>query len=79
MTDLTPALTNSLRDRLRSGGITLCMSVRLARTVEIAAIAHACGFDALYVDMAHSSMTVETTGQICLAATLAARLGGVFA
>ena len=64
-------IANALREKLASGGTALCMSIRLARTVEIAVIAHACGFDALYVDMAHGSMTVETTGQICQAAKLA--------
>jgi 2-keto-3-deoxy-L-rhamnonate aldolase RhmA len=70
MTDST-GLSNSLKARLDAGGVALCMSVRLARTAEIAVIAQACGFDALYVDMAHASMTVETAGQICLAANLA--------
>ena len=68
---MTSPLPNSLKDRLAAGEIALCMSVRLARTIEIAVIAKACGFDALYVDMAHASMSVETAGQICIAANLA--------
>jgi 2-keto-3-deoxy-L-rhamnonate aldolase RhmA len=66
-----PILVNSLKDRLAAGQVALCMSVRLSRSIEIAVIAKACGFDALYVDMAHAAMSVETTGQICLAASLA--------
>ncbi len=67
----TPILVNHLREALSDGKTTLCMSVRLSRTIEIAPIAKACGFDALYVDLAHGSMSIETAGQICLTATLA--------
>jgi 2-keto-3-deoxy-L-rhamnonate aldolase RhmA len=69
--DVEAGIVSPLKDRLAAGQITVCMSVRLSRTIEIAAIAVACGFDALYVDPAHASMTVETAGQICLAANLA--------
>ena len=44
------------------------MTVRLVRGVEIARIAKTAGFDSLYVDMEHSSFSLETTGQICIAA-----------
>jgi 2-keto-3-deoxy-L-rhamnonate aldolase RhmA len=44
------------------------MTVRLVRGVEIARIAKTAGFDSLYVDLEHSSFTLETAGQICIAA-----------
>ena len=44
------------------------MTVRLVRGIEIARIAKTAGFDSLYVDMEHSSFSLETTGQICMAA-----------
>src|SRR3546814_614837 len=56
---------------MRRGETVLCMSVRLSRTTEIAVIAQSCGFDAVYVDMAHAAMSVEVAGQICNAANLA--------
>src|SRR6266568_3747110 len=44
------------------------MTVRLIRTVEIARIARTAGFDTLYVDIEHSSFSLDTCGQICMAA-----------
>jgi 2-keto-3-deoxy-L-rhamnonate aldolase RhmA len=43
------------------------MTVRLARTPEIARIASTAGFDMLYIDLEHSPLTLDATGQICLA------------
>src|SRR5688572_12997378 len=43
------------------------MTVRLVRGIEIARIAKTAGFDALYVDLEHSSLTLDATGQICMA------------
>ena len=44
------------------------MTVRLVRGIEIVRIAKTAGFDSLYVDMEHSSFSLETTSQICMAA-----------
>ena len=44
------------------------MTVRLTRGVEIAQLAKTAGFDMLYVDLEHSTFSLDTTGQICLAA-----------
>src|SRR5665213_613077 len=44
------------------------MTIRLTRGVEIARMAKTAGFDMLYVDLEHSTMTIDATGQICLAA-----------
>src|SRR5215471_20485319 len=38
------------------------------RDIEIARIAGTAGFDSLYVDLEHASFSLETTGQICMAA-----------
>src|SRR3546814_17268898 len=46
------------------------MSVRMARGVEVAILAKSCGFDAIYLDLLHSALSIETAGQICLAANL---------
>ena len=43
------------------------MTVRLVRTVDIAAIAYTAGFDSVYIDMEHSSFSLEAAGQICMA------------
>ena len=44
---------NSMKQRLVAGELVLCMNLRLARTVDIAMVAKAGGYDALYVDMQH--------------------------
>jgi len=61
-------LRNRVKDKLARGEVVASMTVRLTRGVEIARIARTAGFDSLYVDMEHSSFSLETTGQICMAA-----------
>ncbi|MEE2956797.1 MAG: aldolase/citrate lyase family protein [Pseudomonadota bacterium] len=61
-------IPNHAKLRLESGNLVLCMGVRLGRTADIARIARAAGFDALFVDMEHSPITTESASQICTAA-----------
>jgi len=42
---------NSMKQKLAAGELVLCMNLRLARSVDIAMVAKAGGYDALYVDM----------------------------
>jgi 2-keto-3-deoxy-L-rhamnonate aldolase RhmA len=62
------AVTSRLQERLARGEVGLCMATRLARTAEIAMIADSCGFDAFFIDMEHSTITLDAAGQICTAA-----------
>ena len=62
------AITNRMQERLARGEVALCMATRLARTAEIAMIADACGFDALFIDMEHCTITLDAAAQICVAA-----------
>lgn len=62
------SITNPLRDRLAAGKVAICMPLRFARTVNVAALAANAGCDAIYVDMQHSSITLDATAQICVAA-----------
>jgi 2-keto-3-deoxy-L-rhamnonate aldolase RhmA len=59
---------NQMKRKLAAGELVLCMNLRLARTVDIAMVAQAGGYDSLYVDMQHAPYSVETTGTICAAA-----------
>src|SRR5476651_2722158 len=43
------------------------MTIRLTRGVEIARMAKTAGFDMIYIDLEHSTLTLEATGQICQA------------
>ena len=64
-------LRNHAKEKLLRGEVVASMTVRLVRGLEIARIAKTAGFDSLYVDMEHSSFSLETTGQICMAALAA--------
>jgi 4-hydroxy-2-oxoheptanedioate aldolase len=61
-------LRNNVKEKLARDEVVASMTVRLTRGIEIARIAATAGFDTLYVDVEHSSFSLETTGQICLAA-----------
>lgn len=61
-------LRNAVKERLARGEVAASMTVRLVRGIEIARIAKTAGFDSLYVDLEHSPLTVDATGQICMAA-----------
>ena len=58
----------SMKEKFAKGELVLCMNLRLARTVDIAMVAKAGGYDALYVDMQHAPYSIETTSTICAAA-----------
>ena len=61
-------LCNHAKEKLARGEVVASMTVRLVRGIEIARIAKTAGFDSLYVDMEHSSFSLETMSQICIAA-----------
>ena len=61
-------IRNSVKERLARGEVASSMIVRLTRSTEIAQLAKTAGFDALYVDLEHSSLSLETTSAICCAA-----------
>ena len=58
----------SMKQKFADGELVLCMNLRLARSVDIAMVAKAGGYDALYVDMQHAPYSIETTATICAAA-----------
>jgi 2-keto-3-deoxy-L-rhamnonate aldolase RhmA len=62
------AFTNRTKERLARGEVALCMATRLARTAEIAMIADSCGFDALFIDMEHCTISLDDAAQMCVAA-----------
>jgi 4-hydroxy-2-oxoheptanedioate aldolase len=61
-------LRNNVKEKLERDEVVASMTVRLVRSVEIARIARTAGFDTLYVDIEHSSFSLETCSQICMAA-----------
>jgi len=59
---------NPVKEKLARGEVVASMTVRLTRGVEIARLAKTAGFDMIYVDLEHSTISLDATGQICLAA-----------
>jgi len=66
-----PMARNALKARLARGELAVSLIVRMARTPDIALVAQASGFDALYVDLEHSPLSLETASAICIASQAA--------
>ena len=65
---MEPTLRNAARARLEAGELALGVGLRQARTVDIAAIMKAAGYDWLFLDLEHNSMDLDTAVQISVAA-----------
>jgi 2-keto-3-deoxy-L-rhamnonate aldolase RhmA len=65
---MSEVVRNAVKERLARGEVASSMTVRMTRSIEIAGLARTAGFDSLYVDLEHSSLSLETTSQICTAA-----------
>jgi 2-keto-3-deoxy-L-rhamnonate aldolase RhmA len=61
-------IANPARTRLAAGELALGCGIRLARTVDIARIMKACGYDWLFIDMEHGTLDLDTSVQMAVAA-----------
>ena len=59
---------NAARDKLEQGHLSLGVGVRMTRSVEIAPAMAAAGFDWLFLDMEHGTMSLDACAQIATAA-----------
>src|SRR5437879_3174155 len=59
---------NLAKKKLKNNELVLCMGVNQMRTPNIAMIAAACGFDAVYIDLEHNPTTLESAAAVCVAA-----------
>jgi len=59
---------NLAKKMLKANELVLCMGVNQLRTPNIAMIAAACGFDAVYIDLEHNPTSLETAASVCVAA-----------
>jgi 2-keto-3-deoxy-L-rhamnonate aldolase RhmA len=64
---MTP-LHNATLERLEAGELALGIGLRQARSVDVGRIMKTCGFDWLFIDTEHNSMSVDTAVQISVAA-----------
>jgi 2-keto-3-deoxy-L-rhamnonate aldolase RhmA len=62
------AFANPVRDKFARDEPAFCVALRLARSPEIAMLAQASGFDAFYIDMEHSTISLDAAAAICTAA-----------
>jgi 4-hydroxy-2-oxoheptanedioate aldolase len=62
------AVRNVARERLLRGELSLGLGLRLARTVDIAKMLKTCDYDWLFLDLEHSTMSIDTAAQISVAA-----------
>jgi 2-keto-3-deoxy-L-rhamnonate aldolase RhmA len=58
---------NAVKRRLQAGQLAASFNLSRLRTVEAPQIAKACGFHWLFIDLEHSTMDLDTAGQICAA------------
>jgi 4-hydroxy-2-oxoheptanedioate aldolase len=59
---------NVARERLERGELSLGTGVRLTRSVEIAIAMKTAGFDWLFLDLEHGTMSIDAAAQIAVAA-----------
>ena len=65
---MSQAIPNHALRQLRAGKLAIGMGVRLARTVEIAAMLKTAGFDWMFIDAEHSSIDPGTAAELAAAA-----------
>jgi 4-hydroxy-2-oxoheptanedioate aldolase len=68
MTGIRDILRNDMKEKLAAGQVVASMTVRFSRSIEIAQVAATAGFDTLYVDLEHNTLSIDTACQICIAA-----------
>ena len=66
--DLRDILRNRVKEKLARDEVVASMTVRLCRSIEIARIAATAGFDTIYVDVEHNTLSIDNVCQICIAA-----------
>lgn len=59
---------NPVMQRLARGEAAICLPIRLSRSAQVMHMARQAGFDAIYVDMEHSNVSMEAASDLCLAA-----------
>src|ERR1041384_4048309 len=61
-------MKNPVKEKLARGELVASMTVRLVSRVGIVLNPNAAGFDSLYIDLEHSSLTLHATSQISIMA-----------
>ncbi|WP_082955013.1 HpcH/HpaI aldolase family protein [Mycobacterium mantenii] len=69
-------MTTALRDALRGDALVLCLALLNSRTPDVPGVAAACGYDAVYIDLEHTSTSLEAAQMLCVSA-LGAGISGL--
>ncbi|KFY81184.1 hypothetical protein V499_00010 [Pseudogymnoascus sp. VKM F-103] len=64
-------IENGFLEKIQRGEIATTCLIKLLRTVEAPGLLKTAGFDSILIDMEHSTLTLDTTSQICIAALYA--------
>lgn len=64
----SPYIPNPVKEALARDELTYAFTIKLLRSIEAVQIAHTAGYNSVLVDLEHAPLTLEQTGQICLAA-----------
>lgn len=62
------SMENHAKKKLASNELVLCLGVSQMRTPDIALMAATCGFDAMFIEMEHGPMDLESASRIAVAA-----------
>ena len=62
------AIPNRVLDMLHAGDLSHAFSIKLVHSIEVVHYAAAAGYDAILIDLEHSSFGLETTNQLSCAA-----------
>lgn len=65
---MTTTIRNAAKERLLAGELAIGIGLRQARTVDIAKIMKTAGFDWLFIDQEHSSMSLDDAAEVSCAA-----------
>ncbi|MBI2771973.1 MAG: aldolase [Burkholderiales bacterium] len=66
--ELVPGSAGNVVERLKAGLPVLALGVRSSRTADIARLAKASGHDVIWIDLEHSSISIDAATQICATA-----------
>ncbi|MDH4247249.1 MAG: aldolase/citrate lyase family protein [Deltaproteobacteria bacterium] len=61
------SLHNRAKEQLVKGELSLGLGLRMARTMDIGRILDTCGYDWAFIDMEHSTMSIDTAAQMAVA------------
>jgi 4-hydroxy-2-oxoheptanedioate aldolase len=65
---MNPTSDNPLIRKLSSNQAAICLPIRVSRSIHVLQMAKTAGFDAVYFDMEHSSISLDDVSSLSLAA-----------